>query len=157
MDDIANRIGGEGSNILIVGESGTGKSSVIKQTFKKLHTRFKKQGGDMTFWRIMPQRITASSKYLGEWEEKCEALVQELQYANDILWVEDISRLMMIGGEGPEDSVASFFTSFLRDGKLSMVGEVTPSQLDSMRRMLPGFVENFRIINQPHDGIHHIG
>lgn len=147
VDDMANRIATESSNILIVGERGTGKSSIIKQTFKKLNTRFKKQGGEMTFWRIMPQRITASAKYLGEWQEKCESLIQELQYASGILWVEDISRLMMIGGEGPEDSVASFFSSFLRDGKLHLVGEVTPSQLDSMRRMLPGFVENFRIIN----------
>ena len=146
VDEMANRISIEQSNVLIVGESGTGKSSVIKQTFKKLHTRIKKEKGEMTFWRIMPQRITASSKYLGEWEEKCEALVQELQHAKGILWVEDISRLMMIGGQGPEDSVASFFTSFLRDGKLNLVGEVTPAQLESMRRMLPGFVENFRII-----------
>lgn len=147
VDDMADRIANESSNILIVGESGTGKSSIIKQTFKKLTTRIKKQGGEMTFWRIMPQRITASSKYLGEWQEKCESLIQELGYASGILWVEDISRLMMIGGEGPEDSVASFFSSFLRDGKLHLVGEVTPSQLDSMRRMLPGFVENFRIFN----------
>ncbi len=147
VDDISNRIATENSNILIVGESGTGKSSVLKQTFKKLNTRMKKQGGDLTFWRIMPQRITASSKYLGEWQEKCENIIQELQHANGILWVEDISRLMMIGGQGPEDSVASFFTSFLREGKLNLVGEVTPSQLESMRRMLPGFVENFRVVN----------
>ncbi len=146
VDNIANKIAAENSNILIVGEPGTGKSAVLKQTFKKLNTRMKKQGGDLTFWRIMPQRITASSKYLGEWQEKCESIIQELQYANGILWVEDISRLMMIGGQGPEDSVASFFSSFLREGKLNLVGEVTPSQLESMRRMLPGFVENFRII-----------
>lgn len=147
VQDIADRIAGEKSNILIVGESGTGKSSIIKQAFKKLHTRFKKQGSKMTFWRIMPQRITASSKYLGEWQEKCEILIQELQHASGILWVEDISRLMMIGGQGAEDSMASFFTSYLRENQLNLVGEVTPSQLESMRRMLPGFVENFRIVH----------
>ncbi len=146
VEDISNRIATEKANILIVGESGTGKSAVLKQSFKKLNTQMKKQGSDLTFWRIMPQRITASSKYLGEWQEKCENIIQELQHANGILWVEDISRLMMLGGQGPEDSVASFFASFLREGKLHLVGEVTPSQLDSMRRMLPGFVENFRII-----------
>ncbi len=147
VKDVADKILTERSNILIVGDSGTGKSAVLKQAFKKLTTHLKKSGGNMTFWRIMPQRITAGSKYLGEWEQKCEQLIQELQHAAGLLWVEDISRLMMIGGSGPEDSVAAFFSAFLRDGDLHMVGEVTPSQLDSMRRMLPGFVENFRIIN----------
>ncbi len=147
VQDIADRLLNESANILVVGESGTGKSSVLKQAFKKLNTKTKKEGRDLTFWRIMPQRITASSKYLGEWEQKCESLIQELQYVNGILWVEDISRLLLMGGQGPEDSIASFFTSFLREGKLHLVGEVSPAQLDSMRRMLPGFVENFKVIH----------
>ncbi len=147
VDDIVDRITNEDANILIVGETGTGKSAVLKQAFKKIHSRGKKQESPKTFWRIMPQRITASSKYLGEWEQKVEQIIQELGYANGILWVEDIARLLMIGGMGPEDSVAAFFTSFLRDGKVHMVGEVSPAQLDSMRRMLPGFVENFRVVH----------
>ncbi len=146
INEISNRISQEESNILIVGDSGTGKSAIIKQVFKKIHTQFKKDGTDKTFWRIMPQRITAGSKYLGEWEQVCEQLIDELQHANGTLWVEDISRLVMLGGEGPEDSIAAFFSSFLREDKLHMVGEVTPSQLESMRRLLPGFIENFKIV-----------
>jgi len=132
------------SNILLVGKHGTGKSSVLRQAMRKITAKSSKL--DLTFWQLMAQRITARAKYLGEWQQNVEELLYELECANGILWVVDMVQLLQTGGEGPEDSVAAFLTSFLQNGKLQMVGEVTPSQLESMRRMLPGFVENFQII-----------
>lgn len=132
------------SNILLVGKHGTGKSSVLRQAMRKISAKSSKL--DLTFWQLMAQRITARAKYLGEWQQNVEELLYELECANGILWVVDMVQLLQTGGEGPEDSVAAFLTSFLQNGKLQMVGEVTPSQLESMRRMLPGFVENFQII-----------
>ncbi len=134
------------SNVLAVGRHGTGKSAVLRQAIKKISSRSGKQPLDYTFWRILPQRITASSKYLGEWEELCEQLVEELNATNGILWVEDVVRLLQIGGAGPEDSVAAFFMSFLEQGKLQMMGEATPQELESMRRLLPGFAEAFQVV-----------
>ena len=107
----------------------------------------------------MSQRITATSKYLGEWQETVEALIEDLLAANGILWVEDIIRLLQTGGQGAEDSVAAFMTSFLHQGKLQMVGEVTPQELDSLRRLLPGFAENFQMViieELPEAKIHNI-
>ncbi len=134
------------SNVLIVGKPLVGKSSVLKQAIKKITAKNRAQRLDFTFWQIMPQRITASAKWLGEWQENCEALIEDLSAANGILWVVDFIRLLQTGGEGPEDSVAAFMSSFLRDGKLQMVGEVTPEQLESIKRMLPGFAENFQLV-----------
>ncbi|MEM7104502.1 MAG: AAA family ATPase [Bacteroidota bacterium] len=134
------------SNVLVIGNSGVGKSSVLKQAIRKMDTQNRKQQIKQTFWQIMPQRITASSKYLGEWQEAVEELVEDLNSANGILWVVDFVRLLQIGGEGPEDSVASFMISFLQQGKLQLVGEATPQELDSIKRLLPGFVENFQVI-----------
>ncbi|BDS10647.1 AAA family ATPase [Aureispira anguillae] len=132
------------SNVLLVGEHGTGKSSILRQAIRKITAKASKL--DLTFWQLMAQRITARAKYLGEWQQNVEELLYELECANGILWVVDMVQLLQTGGEGPEDSVAAFLTSFLQNGKLQMVGEVTPAQLESMRRMLPGFVENFQII-----------
>lgn len=145
------------SNVLIVGPHGVGKSAVLQQVIKRATS--KKQQLDYTFWRIMPQRITASAKYLGEWQEACETLIEELQAANGILWVINIVRMLQTGGEGPEDSVASFMLSFLQQGKLQLIGEATPQEVESMRRLLPGFVENFQIVNieeLPENKIHSI-
>ena len=135
------------SNVLIVGNHGVGKSAVLSQVIRKVASEQRRQNLDYTFWRIMPQRITASAKYLGEWEETVEALVEELNAANGILWVIDIIQLLQSGGEGPEDSIAAFLLAFLQQGKLQLIGEATPQELESMRRLLPGFVESFQVVS----------
>jgi len=134
------------ANVLIVGNRGVGKSAVLRQAIRKITAQKREQKLDYTFWRIMPQRITASAKYLGEWQETVEMLIEELTSANGILWVENIIQLLQTGGEGPEDSVAAFLRSYLEQGKLQLIGEVTPQELESMRRLLPGFVESFQIV-----------
>lgn len=144
--EVADKLISTRSNVLAVGRPGTGKSAVLRQAIKKITARSRKQQMEYTFWRILPQRITASSKYLGEWEELCELMIEELNVTNGILWVEDVSRLLQAGGEGPEDSVAAFLLSFLQQGKLQMMGEATPQELESMRRLLPGFAEAFQAV-----------
>ncbi|MFK8104441.1 MAG: AAA family ATPase [Saprospiraceae bacterium] len=134
------------ANVLVVGNHGVGKTAVLMQAIKKITNKSRQQNLAYSFWRIMPQRITASAKYLGEWQETCELLIEDLQAANGTLWVMDMIRLLQTGGSGPEDSVASFLISFMQQGKLQMIGEVTEKELDSLRRLLPGFVENFQIL-----------
>ncbi len=134
------------ANILLVGNHGVGKSAALKQALKKINSDFKKSHHSLKFWQLMPQRITAGSKYLGEWQETCEQMVEELRSASGVLWTLDVVRLLQIGGAGPEDSVAAFLMSFLQSGIFKMIGEVTEQELESMRRMLPGFVENFQIV-----------
>lgn len=144
--DVLDKLINTRSNVLLIGKHGVGKSAVLQQAIRKITTQSRKQQLDFTFWRIMSQRITASAKYLGEWQEQVENLIAELQSANGILWVTDVIQLLQTGGEGAEDSVAAFLLPFLQSRKLQIVGEATPEQLESMRRLLPGFVQTFQLV-----------
>ncbi len=134
------------SNIILVGEHGVGKSAVLQQAIKKISQQKKGFQLNISFWRISAQRITASSKYLGEWEKAVEDLLEDLISANGILWVVDLVQLLQTGGQGPEDSVAAFLSNYLHQSRVQIIGEATPKELDSMRRLLPGFVEHFQVI-----------
>lgn len=134
------------TNVLVVGANGAGKSAVITQAVKHITTKSKAQQIEKTFWQIMPQRITASAKYLGEWQESVELLIEDLIAANGVLWVDQIIQLLMSGGEGAEDSIAAFLIPFLQQGKIQLLGEVTPQELESMRRLLPDFIEYFQLV-----------
>jgi len=147
VEDVIQKLIHQSTNVLMVGKSSVGKSAVLKQAFKRLANQVRKNQLDNTFWNMMSQRLTASAKYLGEWQEKCEALIQELKEVNGILWIQDVIQLIKTGGQGAEDSVAAFLIPFLQQGQLQMVGEVTPSELDSLRRLLPSFTDLFQLIH----------
>ena len=134
------------ASLLINGNPGTGKTAVIKAAFKKLSTISKKNDLKLSFWRIRAQRFTATSKYLGEWQEVVEELEYELRANNGILWVEDVVELLRQGSKTVENSVAAYLLPFLQSGTMQIVGEVTPQQLESLRRFLPGFVESLQVI-----------
>lgn len=146
--DVAERIAQTRANVLLVGHPGAGKSTVLLSALRKI-TRSRQAPDSLTFWRMMSQRMVAGAKYLGEWQQTCEALIEELESASGLLWVPDIAQLIVSGGSSPEDSVAAFMLSFLQQGRLQMIGEATPQELDSMRRMLPGFTECFQVVYVP--------
>jgi ATP-dependent Clp protease ATP-binding subunit ClpC len=145
VETAVDKIIGLKANLLVVGDTGVGKSSLLRQAIKKITAPANKYS--QTFWQLMTQRITANARYLGEWQENVERLIEELQSAEGILWVVDVIQLLQTGGEGAEDSIAAFILPYMQQGKLQLIAEVSPTQLDIMRRLLPGFVENFQIMN----------
>lgn len=147
--DLVHRIAHSRANIIVTGPPGSGKSTVLLSAVRRITRDIKRGGLQLSFWRMMAQRITAGSKYLGEWQETCEELVNELQACSGVLWMPDIAQLLLTGGSGPEDSVASFMQVFLQKGRLQIIGEATPQEVDSMRRKLPGFAACFQIIELP--------
>jgi len=124
VENVIQKLIHQSANVLVVGKNSVGKSAVLKQAFKRLANQVRKNQLDYTFWNMMSQRITASAKYLGEWQ-----------------WIQDVIQLIKTGGQGAEDSVAAFLLPFLQQGQLQMVGEVSPTELDSLRRLLPGFTD----------------
>ena len=147
VKEVAEHIYDIKTNVLVSGKHGVGKSAVLKAAIRKISSQAKKNKIDISFWRIRAQRITASSKYLGEWQKSFESLINELDEADGVLWIEDVIQLLKTGGSSPENSVAAFMINFLQERDFQMVGEVTTQELESMRRFLPGFVECFQIIN----------
>lgn len=134
------------SNVLLVGAEGVGKTAIWLEVIKRLHQKTRKQDNPLTFWRTASQRLTANAKYLGEWQQICENLVEDLQQVNGVLWLLDVINLLQTGGEAVEDSVAAFLQPMLQNQQLTLWSEVRPPQLEAMRRLLPGFSEHFQLI-----------
>src|ERR1044071_8835892 len=88
-------------------------------------------------------------KYLGQWEERCERLIQELARIDGVIAFEDLLELVHTGGSGTTNSIASFFQPFLERAEMRIISETTPAGLDACRRLLPGFVDAFRILRVP--------
>jgi ATP-dependent Clp protease ATP-binding subunit ClpA len=137
------------ANLLLVGDPGVGKSAVLLEAVRRIHRSAKGEEASFkpTFWKTDPFRMIASAQYLGDWQEICERLAEDLESIRGVLWLTQFIDLMRTGGEGPEDSVAAFLAPFLDRGAFQIVGEVTPSELDAARALLPGFVDRFQTVH----------
>ncbi|WP_124539823.1 AAA family ATPase [Piscinibacter terrae] len=142
VDDLAERLM-RGGNLLLVGEPGVGKSVAILEAIRKAHRLSAASDMPPTFWRSTADRVIGRAKYLGEWQALCDQAVIWLELSRGVLWVTDFVNLLQIGGDSAEDSMAAYLLPALKAGRLRLIGEATPSELEIARQKLPGFVDCF--------------
>jgi ATP-dependent Clp protease ATP-binding subunit ClpC len=147
----------ERTNLLLVGEPGVGKTTILAeaaQNVERLHAAAQERaeedsGVRRLFWMTSAGRLIAGMRYLGQWEARCEEVIDELARLPGILCIESLLDLVRTGGTTPQDSLAAFLMPYLQRGELRLASECTPSELDACRRLLPGFADLFPILNVP--------
>ncbi|MCI0660992.1 MAG: AAA family ATPase [Acidobacteria bacterium] len=153
VSELARRIGTEKANCLIVGESGCGKTAVLIEAVRRIERDLRPGDDDedsesdfspYRYWLTSGARLISGMKYLGEWQERCELVIEELSKINGGLCLENLLELMQTGSASA--SLATFFIPYLQRGELRMIGEATPAELDDCRRLLPGLVDLFQIL-----------
>jgi len=150
VETLVDKLLEEQASVVLIGEQGIGKTVILLDAARKLFALTKEQPeGSNYFWRTTPQRMIAGARYLGEWQEACEELMEELQRTGDILWINDFVHLLTVGGDGQEDSIAAFMLPNLRQGSLQIVSELTQQEWERVRQRLPGFAAHFHAISIP--------
>lgn len=151
-------------NLLVVGPTGCGKTTIIESVARLLtrqKDRFNKTGRSSTdnghksvdygqdrtaqLWSTNAAKLIAGMQYLGEWEARLEAVIQDLEQCNGILVIDSLIELVRQGGADASDSLAAFMRSYMTEGRLRLVAEATPESLSAMRGLLPGFAECFQV------------
>lgn len=130
-------------NCILVGGQGVGKSVLWTEAIKQA-ARNSKVESELTFWRSSSQRLVGKAKYLGEWQQICDEVVEALAEVNGVLWISDFMSLFKAGGEAQEDSMAAYLQSYVQKGQLRIIGEMRPQELELARSLLPGFVHLFK-------------
>ncbi len=130
--------------VIAFGHPGVGKSTVIACAINQVKQEVKNRA--IRFFKTTPSRMIAGAKYLGEWQKMCDELFNEINLRNGILWIEDFIQLFLLGGEGPEDSIAAYMMYYFQRGKLKVIGEMTPVELDIAKRLLPKFFEYVKLV-----------
>ena len=150
--DLIHRTQQEKANVLLVGEPGTGKTAVLIEAVRSIEREVKNEDdeGDRSprhrYWQTGAARLIAGMQYLGQWEERVEAVIRELSDINGVLCVDNLLDLVRTGGRAPGDSLAMFLLPYLQRGELRLIAEATPAELDACRRLLPGFVDVFQLL-----------
>lgn len=150
--ELARLLTQDGVSACIVGNSGSGKTSVLVEAAKRVERELGVEKSKPRFWLSSAARIIAGMRYLGQWEERLEAAIHELRNLRAVLCVENLLDLLQAGGQGPESSLASFLIPYLRSGEIRLVAEATPTELEAADRQLPGLVDEMQTLTiEPFD------
>ncbi len=110
-------------NVLLIGESGVGKSSLIKYLAQKIINNdvpaslLKNTVKEINFVSLL-----TGSKYRGQFEEKSLKLLQDLKGTKTILILEDIHLMMTSGAaRGTSLDFLNIIKPFLRDGSVQII------------------------------------
>ncbi|HEY0988914.1 MAG TPA: AAA family ATPase, partial [Kofleriaceae bacterium] len=142
-------------SVAVVGPPGAGKSSLIVQW---IADRLVEDGYPIHknldrvhhVWRISGKRLIAGMSRLGQWEERCLAVLEETRRHRGILWIEDLHLFGQLGqSRQSERSFAAFFRGPIRRGDLSVIGELTPEQHARLERDAPGLAEALALVAVP--------
>jgi ATP-dependent Clp protease ATP-binding subunit ClpC len=134
-------------SVAVVGPPGAGKSSLIRQW---IADRLVEDGYPIHnnldrvhhVWRIAGKRLIAGMSYLGQWEERCLAVLEDARQHQGILWIEDLHLFGRLGqSRQSERSFADFFRGPIRRGDLAVIAELTPEHHARLERDAPGLAE----------------
>lgn len=153
LADLVRRLAEQKANVILLGEPGVGKTTLLVNAVRAIERSRSEDDQENQsapvrhrYWQTAAARLIAGMKYLGQWQERCEQVIDELAGIDGVLCVEALLDLVRLGGSSGEDSLAAFLLPYLKNGELRMVAEATPSELDACRRLLPGFAEVFTVL-----------
>lgn len=115
------------NNVLIIGESGTGKTSMVKGIAEKINRN--KVPNQLLNKRIIQLDlnglIAASSKH-GNLETLVQESMQELQKAGDaILFIDEIQEIVPAKGSESQHSLAGILLPYIVDSKFPIIGTIS--------------------------------
>jgi hypothetical protein len=103
---------------LLVGETGCGKTTVLCDAAREIERRLgtEQKANDEAlaplrparrFWQTSAGRIISGMKYLGEWQERLESMIEDLAAIDGVLCIESLAELLRTGGREASDSLAN--------------------------------------------------
>jgi len=154
IEQVTSLLQRERCSVLLVGDGGVGKTTILTEAAGLLISRLKKDGHTETesgrlFWTTNAGRLIAGMRYLGQWQERCETIIEELSQLDGLLCIENLLDLARAGGREPRDSIAAFLHHYIERGELRLIAEATPAELEAVRRLLPGLSDSFHTVRIP--------
>lgn len=127
-------------SVLLVGPSGVGKSKTVHELAKR-----KNDFGceSLEFWSTSGSRIVAGMTGFGQWQERCQKVIEELKKRDGVLHVGNLLELLETGKSSNQvQSIASWMQTHVQRGSLQLIAECTPEQLAIIESRDPQLLES---------------
>ncbi len=136
-------------SVVLSGPPEVGKSAIILDVVKRISS------GDCPerlkgrkVYETSPDHLIAGCCYIGEWQAKLLAIIEELRKEGDILVVRDVGGLTEAGKHSKGDeNMAMLLRPYIADGSLLIIGETNDDRRRALETREPTFLALFRVID----------
>ncbi len=134
--------------VLITGARLVGKTALIHEyVYRTTETRRSAHMGMENVWLLAPQRLISGMSYLGQWEKRLLAIIDEARYKKHILYFDDLPGLFQAGMSASSNlNVAQVLKPYLERKEVRFLGEITPESLRVLKEKDRGFADLFQIV-----------
>jgi ATP-dependent Clp protease ATP-binding subunit ClpC len=140
------------SNAILVGEAGVGKTGIVEGLAQRIVGEHPPRGLEgRRIVEVSMSSLVAGTKHRGEFEERMQGLIKEVQADRDvILFIDEIHTLMGAGGEGSGDA-ANILKPALARGDFSCIGATTVAEYRKYIEKDPALERRFQVVwvNEP--------
>ncbi len=141
---------------VLVGPSGVGKSvalarwvlDLLDEEHYPVHRNIDRVS---QVWRLAGKRLIAGMSYLGDWEQRCGEVVEDVRNKRCIVYADDLHLWGRIGRSRDSDrNLAEYFHGVVSRKEMLVVGECTPAQWRQLEEDAPAFAGLFtRVTVEP--------
>ncbi|RKG89600.1 AAA family ATPase [Corallococcus terminator] len=133
------------ASVLLVGPASVGKTALVHE----LVQRAEGAGAGhplhgLEVYSTSGGRIMAGMRYLGQWQERVQAMVEALRVRRAVLHLDSLSELLSLGGGDTGLDVARHLLPSLEGGEVTLVLEATPEDVARAERTHGAFLQALR-------------
>lgn len=133
-------------SVLLTGPAGVGKTAIVYEAVHRLLGSESPAGlQGIAVWQVSGGRIMAGMRFLGEWQQRVIALIEEVKESGAILFAENLIELLETSGtERHAQGIPGMLLPHMLSGDLVLITEARPEQLARAEQSHPGFLRALR-------------
>ena len=130
-------------SLLLVGASGSGKTTWVRALARALQG-LEDAEERVRIWSTTADRIVAGMRFLGQWEQRCLDLIEELSGEGDLLFVDKLAPLC--SSQTGHSAIIDMFVPALRAGEVGLIAECSDREYQRLRSERPALIGLFRVV-----------
>ena len=136
------------NNPLLLGDAGVGKTAIVGELARRLNSGFLGGLSNKKIISVSMSSLVAGTKYRGEFEERVEKIISELENNDEIiLFIDEIHTLVGAGGAEGAIDASNILKPALARGKIKIIGATTTEEYKEFIASDKALSRRFQIIN----------
>jgi ATP-dependent Clp protease ATP-binding subunit ClpA len=134
--------------VLLLGPRKSGKTAILHETvWRRVDARKNPHVAEKNVWLLAPPRLISGMSYVGQWEGRLLAILEETRKRDHVLYFDDVLGLYQAGRSADSDlSVAQVLRGWVERREVRVLAEMTPEQFRVLREKDRGLADAFHTL-----------